>query len=310
MDVDSVVCGDSQCKIDTVRIYWDELGFYNRYKLPPGIELEKAAGKPFSKTDFEKLHQILADRNSPLRDVDHNKIVEYQKTGDAVDGTTGATVLLHRESVVKGAAWTCYTLWHWTNGDIHSTIRQITANECDINDLQTYLLSSDTRCKAFAIKWIIKRKAYDTETIDVIINQLPTLNDELAGRMLKHLEGATADLYYKLMSKLLPSASTNRKILYLTSIKNTEHQPTTQNAEWLVQMLGSANDYQEVDLLFDIFSNWTNMSDEISQQAMLLLKSERFLIARRAYWHLNKQELSAAQKEQLEQFRKKHHASL
>ncbi|MEM6770624.1 MAG: hypothetical protein AAF597_08585, partial [Bacteroidota bacterium] len=36
LDVPSVVCGDSQCRVDTVRIFWNAFGDYERLLLPFG----------------------------------------------------------------------------------------------------------------------------------------------------------------------------------------------------------------------------------------------------------------------------------
>ena len=62
MYVETVVCGDSQCKIDTVKIYWNALGYYDRLVVPFGVELEKAEGKKFDSKDYEKLNTILSNK--------------------------------------------------------------------------------------------------------------------------------------------------------------------------------------------------------------------------------------------------------
>ena len=112
MDVKTVVCGDSQCRIDTVRIFWDELGMYDRLVLPKGIQLEKAEGEHFDQADYKKLDAILADKNCSLKEVYKEEVVGTEAT-EGVDGISGATIILNNKDYVKGAVWTCYTLWHW-----------------------------------------------------------------------------------------------------------------------------------------------------------------------------------------------------
>jgi hypothetical protein len=124
MDVGLVVCGDNQCEIVTVRLHFDPLGNYERYELPAGGKLTKRGHKPFSAGDHKQLHEILSDPYSQLKPIKWDQITIPKSSAgtDNIDGISGATALTKRGIVVVGAAYTCYTLWHWSHGEVVNVI--------------------------------------------------------------------------------------------------------------------------------------------------------------------------------------------
>jgi len=125
MLVDSVVCPGKVCDVVQVRIYWDALGNYSRLELPKGVNLTKQGHKIFTKGEYQKLDQILADRASLLRDYPFRSITRPSAKLKA-DAVSGATKLSLRRAVVSGAGYTCFHLWHWVNGSVVSEARKLT----------------------------------------------------------------------------------------------------------------------------------------------------------------------------------------
>lgn len=306
MDVDSVFCLDAKCAIVPVRLYWDELGFYNRYELAPGVQLEKAEGKFFSPEDYEKLHGILADRNSPLRDADIGKIVTYVNAGDVVDGSTGATVLLHRDAAVKGAAWTCYTLWHWANGGVVPIIRQITADASSLDDLRADLENGDETRKIFALEQLTSRKAYDQPSVDAVIGQVQQGNEDLTKLALQYLNEAPAATYYSSMAQLFLAGNTKQRVMYLISLMETPHDPPPGYLDRLSRRLPGLESYYEAHLLLNLMTARNPSSADVVKQALPLLENKSFLVARRGYWFLREQQLSPDQQNTVDAFQRKY----
>lgn len=112
------VCFTGECKPVYINFYWDLLGNYLRYDLPPGEVLTKMDHKEFTEDDYVKLREILANPSSLLGDVAVEDLVTTgtDNLADSVDAKTGATPKTIKKEVIEGAVYTCYTLWHIAYG--------------------------------------------------------------------------------------------------------------------------------------------------------------------------------------------------
>jgi hypothetical protein len=223
-DTKSVFCSDGQCKGVSVRIFWDELGFYKRYELASGVQLEKAEGKPFSTEDYEKLHRILSDRKSPLKDVGLTDIKNHENADSEVDGLSAATPLLYKGAAVEGAAWTSFTLWHWANGGLSPIIQEMTVATCTLDDLRAYFESGDANRKTFALEQLTSRQAYDQSSLDAVTRQIPQEGRALTKLALQYFEQAPADVYFFSMQQLFTAGSSVQRVMVLNALFSTAHE--------------------------------------------------------------------------------------
>jgi hypothetical protein len=132
INVESVICTNNTCKIVPVNIYWDKFGAYNRIELEKGDYLEKLDGEEFSKREYRKLDKILKNKKSVLANYNIDEILVADKATESeeklknIDAVSGATILsIPDMETIKGATLTCYTLWHWVNGDVSKRIKEI-----------------------------------------------------------------------------------------------------------------------------------------------------------------------------------------
>ncbi len=300
MDVESVVCGDQQCRIDVVRIYWDKLGRYNRLELPDNVELEKAEGEYFSSFDYNKLNIILKDEDSPLKDVYKSEIVGTVG-GEGVDAMSGATILIEKSAYVQGAVWTCYSLWHWTHGETKQIIRDITGKSYSKSELQSLLQKNDYQ--HLAIDQLIKRKDFSEKTVDAILKAIE-VSPMLLKSSLPYWEIAPNQIYLDIMQRLIFSVNTSNRLLCFNAILQTEQNLHPQFFNKLNVIIPKLT-YQEIDLLLKILITEKGVTTEIIPQLLPLLNSKDFLIARRVYWFLNEQKLSKPQEHQVNEFYQK-----
>lgn len=302
MDVESVVCGNSQCRVDLVRIFWDKFGQYNRLKLPDGVELEKAEGKDFTSEDYKKLDAILKDKNSSLQDVYKNEVVAAFN-GDGVDAMSGATVLVEKSSYVKGAVWTCYSLWHWTHGDTKNIIRNITGDAYSTLELQEFL-QKNLLHQQFAIEELTRRKEYSIQTSNLILKAVEN-NPSLLKLSLEYWRNAPIPVFENTILRLIKISNTQNRLHCLNAILNSKQDLSQLLFEQLSQQLTSFS-YQELHVFLDILKSKNATSTDIIGQLLPLLKNDSFLIARRVYWFLSEQTLSKKQERVLKQFYKKY----
>ena len=309
MNVATVVCGDSRCRIDTIQVFWDELGFFKRLEKPKGIELEKSEGKHFEKEDYQKLNTILSNRLSSLKFVYKNEVVGKETT-EGVDGYTGATIILHNNDYVKGAVWTCYTLWHWTNGDVHSIIRNITGDNLDNEALTNLLTKDEIQSKTFALEQIIRRKKYTSQIVELIQQQAQFNDYQLNKLILFYFENASTDIYQNAMLRLLKTENPKQRQLFLNGMSATKHQLPPSYFEKISYQLFSWNDYPSINQFLNIIENKKIVSSIVNQQLIILLKHNDFIMTRRIYWFLENQKLTEKQQQNIQLFYQKHQDKL
>jgi len=124
--VNTAVCEDGLCRPMIIDVYWDALGNFLRYSLPEGEVLTKLDHHEFSLKDHEQLYKILSDKGSILRDYPASDLIETKigRGSDDVDAVSAATRVDVKESVVSGAVYSTYVLWHIVNGPISSRIME------------------------------------------------------------------------------------------------------------------------------------------------------------------------------------------
>lgn len=142
--VETPVCKDSLCYLVEIDLYWDLLGNFKNYRLPPEAPLTKFDHEEFDASDHVKLKKILANKTSLLRDYDMKSLVDnsVKRSSAVVDATTGATSASIKDEVVGGALYTTHKLWHIVNGEAAAKILQHTQARFD-DALLVQMLRSD-----------------------------------------------------------------------------------------------------------------------------------------------------------------------
>jgi hypothetical protein len=168
------VCSDSLCRPINIDVYWDLLGNFVDYKVAKGNELTKFDHVELTKEDHHKLHEILSDTNSLLRDYGMNDLVDTSikvVSQIKVDAVTGATNPTFEGAVVQGAVYTVYTLWHFVNGDIKKAMLEYSKkNVFTDTEIKRLLLSDHKVYKFFLIEYIPDHKVekFEEELIRLI----------------------------------------------------------------------------------------------------------------------------------------------
>ena len=126
--VNTPVCEEGLCKLMVIDVYWDVLGNFLKYELPPLEPLTKFDHLPFTEADHEQLQKILSDRASILRDYPVRDLVDHRvaRKSKAVDAVSAATRAEVKDAIVSGAVYSTYVLWHIVNGSISDRIAAYT----------------------------------------------------------------------------------------------------------------------------------------------------------------------------------------
>src|SRR5690606_36744825 len=67
------ICFDNKCRILDIVLFWDITGRYLGFELPKGEFLSKTDHDPFTKSEYERLHGILEDKQSPIGGFTYNQ---------------------------------------------------------------------------------------------------------------------------------------------------------------------------------------------------------------------------------------------
>lgn len=299
MEVETVVCGSNDCRVDLIRVYWDELGNYLRIVLPPGVELEKTGGKAFNQEDYQKLDAILSRKESPLADLFKEEVVGTV-AGEGVDALSGATIQLDKEAYIQGAVWTTYTLWHWVHGNTRQIIRNIRGGAHSLQQFLQFLERPD-QYAPFAVEQLTRLENYDSLTWKAVLNA--TLgNRDLTKLSLAYWSEAPPTIFEEASLALIANSVKEDRLRYLSNIQAYPMTLPAAFYDQLAELLPGFDSYEEVHFTLRILEALDNTSPGILRQVMHLLKNDNFLIARRAYWMLVDQPVSAVQQRELEDF--------
>lgn len=119
------VCEKDKCYIIEIDFYWDLIGRFHRYDTIFGNGLTKLDHEPFTQSDYSKLDNILNNSGSLLASYTKEELVKNTRSSE-IDGFTGATIIEIKESVIGGAVYSCFTLWHIANGSVADSIQRST----------------------------------------------------------------------------------------------------------------------------------------------------------------------------------------
>jgi hypothetical protein len=306
MDVDSVFCRGTVCRVVKVRLYWDELGFYDRLELTRDGAIGKGQGEPFTGRDYQQLDRVLSNRQTRVWDINLETIGLVQVGEGMVDAVSSATVVLDKSEYVEGAAWTCYTLWHWVNGGVHQVIRNSTASDLTLTELRAMTGSHEAERQAFAVEQLRVQQCYDCETLAAMELLAATASTTLLDPMLRYAEAGPATVYYPLLAELLQAHTQAARIKCLNSIRVAGHPVPETFMQEVAEPILTGKCYPEIDLLLRIASESRNDSPQVRACILNLLDCPDPIIARRAYWFLRNRPLSDSERERLDQFQSQH----
>lgn len=306
MDVYSVICLEEVCKVIPVKLYWNNIGVYQKYELAKGATLEKYEADLFEPKDYIKLQSILSNNKSPFKEVYLDEILTVpDEHGDEdLDAVSGATALeLDEKDTVPGAALTCYTLWHWANGDVVSKIKEQTGKSASIEQLHDFILDDNNMYFNLAINELKNRNLYSKSIIDAVIKK--TLKEQSVLRTaFNFLELTTPELYFYATAYILNNGESTQKVAAIQSLISTNHDISLEFLNKNSKILSVLNSYQEVALFLGLMEDKNPKSKVVIENTLPLLQHD-FLIARRAYWFLKNQILNDAQTKQLLSFYEK-----
>jgi hypothetical protein len=167
-----------------IRLFWNVRGDYIRFEIPEVAPLTKYKHEPFTRQDYLQLVEILKDSLSilgNLQEKDLTEAVTLSKSKDnIVDGYTGATTKNIQDYIIKGAVYTCYTLWHTVYGATRERIKEIEKNKTDTAYISKLFAKRENIFKVHAIDLVINNPGYFSFFKNRIIENLKSNDDRVS----------------------------------------------------------------------------------------------------------------------------------
>ena len=123
--VKTPVCEGKICYEVELIFYWNLVGDFVNYELIPGKPLTKRKHEPFTAADYQRLSELLADKEPTFSNLKKEELVVK------IDAVTGATVASIKGQTIEGAVYSCYTLWQIANGEVIDRIQRHTLQNMD-----------------------------------------------------------------------------------------------------------------------------------------------------------------------------------
>jgi len=178
-EINMPVCDDTLCANVELKIYWDLAGNYAGFDTIPGNPLTKFDHLKFDTADYQKMDKILKNRNSSLRILNMEDLVDksVKVKSNVVDAVTGATPKTIKNAVVEGAVYSSFTLWHFVNGTIKNRLASFTQDIYSEPIARQLLQSDNHETQLFALRKL-SEKDYEVHSdlvFDVIGHSAPLI---------------------------------------------------------------------------------------------------------------------------------------
>ncbi len=335
MDVRSVFCSDEKCEVIRLDMQWDPIGRYKAYGIPPGESLTKYDHEPFEQKDYTKFDQLMTHRTSVLgtaqkkhllvrkasKTTDKKRLAKKPSTkpikkavarkGDVyeqVDGISGATAAFIKDVVVEGAAYTCFTMWHWANGDTANQIRAYTQTHCADAWLIDLLRSEDHEEVEFALETLTQRQVSTPASQTAAVDSAKVCTDHGFSTLVTYLEQATNsdDTRYAAYSTLLYTSSSRRQSHILERLLGQRQSPPLEFFQDVSKYLTKLNTFYDLQLILALADKHDIQSHELNTSVASILQHDNFFMARRAHTFLKQRSLKNDITNDVLQFEQKH----
>ncbi len=172
-------------------LFWNLAGRYKRFEPDAKQPLIKRNGIPFTSDDYNRLDEILRNRDSLLGHHSLAWLGKPEGTDPAPDGISGATPKTLQRAVVKDAAWTTWILWQQANVSFTEELQRKTEGRLSFWLGAQLLNSSDMSECAFGLELLTKQQQPADEYLNLVLGALERGDNALIRSAIAYLDSAT-----------------------------------------------------------------------------------------------------------------------
>lgn len=285
------VCFDNECRLLNITVYWNITGRYLGFELSDGEFLSKRDHEPFSDSEYKKLNDLLADPSLPLGQVSFEALIKAPEA-DSVDAVSGATTADVAQMVVKGAAYTTYTLWNIVHGPTADRVAGLTEKQLTPDLIDLILKSPDISDRVWALKRITEKTVFSPKLSASLLDLIAGDDFYLAYSAVRaikatHLreEALQVDLY-----AVYPEAGHSIKNMITEKLMEAPYlspEVILSSRKSLDQLNG-----KQLSDLLKLYGHHGVHDLETCKAVAEILKNENRFVARQAYQFLKKLDIA------------------
>ena len=278
------VCFDNQCRLLDITVFWNITGRYLGFELPDGEFLSKYDHEPFVASEYEKLNELLADPMLPLGDISFEKLIEIPDTVvHLVDGLSGATSQDVSKIVVKGAAYTTYTLWNIVYGPTRDFVAHHTEKQLTPELINLILKSSDISDLVWALNRIDENSELGSRLTSTLLNLISGEDFSLTYNTINSISSVHLELDSLQLGLFSKYEKVNHSVQKMIIDKLMDapylHPEIVTNSR---NFLNQLNGKQLGDIL-NLYSNHSVYDLETCLAVAEILQNDNRFISRKAY---------------------------
>ncbi len=285
-NIETGVCIDGECRLVQVNLFWNTTGRYLGFEIPNGEYFSKKEHDPFSEEDYNHLHHILAEDNSPLSQYEIQDLVPEKKDSNAgIDAVSSATIDAILNYIVEDAVYTTYTLWHIVYGPTKREIEKQTTSKLNNHLILKILNSGSIKDQIWVLNNIQKETELSDELCNKLIHFIAGEDIYLAERAINVLQPKyiTEDIQKELVDIFQKTSYLQQKII-LQKLENI-NQLSPQSIQIFSNLLPELNGTLSKAVI-DLFSVH-HIKNTFAEEAITkLLKSQNRYVAKQAAKYL------------------------
>jgi hypothetical protein len=262
------------------------------FRIEKGEFLSKTRHVAFSENEYDKLHNLLADKNSALAQYTINELVPNKKNAvSGVDAVSSATITEVLNYIVEGAVYTTYTLWHIVYGNTKREIEKLTAERMN-PQLAMKLLESERNDDKVWVMNHLRPDMESTPEIDEKLLEIISGSDVyLAERALNSLDDKkiSYDIQQKLVEVFKKTGFIQQR--FILQKMNALEQMDEFTALALAEGLEKQSSFL-IKTMLELFSNKKILSDKVNTIVAGLLGNENRFVSVQALKFLEKQNIT------------------
>jgi hypothetical protein len=280
------VCIDGKCRLVNIELFWNITGRYLGFKIPEGEFLSKTEHKPFNAKEYNRLHKLLSDPNSPLANYSLKELVPpIDSIKNKVDAVSSATIAAVLDYIVDGAVYTTYSLWHIANGSTKREVEKLSSKKLNSEMVLEILESENLNDKVWVLNHISGQMEITAELQSKLIKIISGDDIYLTERSLNALKPAslTPGLQLQLAGIFMNSKFIQKRLI-LQKLKEATNI-NTEITEMLSAELKTFNGTL-VKTVLELYKLHNVKDDYTVSEITTLLKHENRYISKQAYKYL------------------------
>lgn len=283
-NVISEVCFDQECRLLDMTVYWNITGRYLGFELPRGEFLSKHDHEPFVAAEYERLNELLADPDLPLGNISFEKLIELPEAEEeSVDGVSGATTPEVSKMVVKGAAYTTYTLWNIVHGPTMDLVASLTEKLLDPDLINLILKSPDITDRLWALNRIDQNTELSPKLTAALLDIISSEDFFLAYSAINAIKSThlNSDGLQIVLFSTYQEADHSIKKMIVEKLLKTPHLSTAvvKSSRELLSTLNG----QQLKSFLTLYANFEVDDLETYRAVAQILKNENRFISSQAY---------------------------